>query len=66
MKNMKPKLLLISGICLIMSACAINNPSPANNDNNANSMNIYSNTPDNPNVSSRAASNVEFTQENQL
>lgn len=61
---MKPKLLLISGICLIMSACAINNPSPA--DTNANSVNSYNNTPDNPNVSSRAASNVEFTQENQL
>lgn len=57
------KKLLLALICcssLTLVACATNN-------NNAQSgINTYGNTPDSPNVSSKAASNEEFPQENQL
>ncbi|MDD3266087.1 MAG: hypothetical protein PHC75_02765 [Burkholderiales bacterium] len=55
------KLLLITVFCFGLFACATNNSGSANN-----SVNTYGNQPDSPMVGSRAASSVEFPEENQL
>ncbi len=56
---MKKYIMLLIGICGLCS-CATNNQSQNNN-----GITTYGNQPDNPNVSSRAASSVEFPEENQ-
>lgn len=58
------KLLLALMCCssLTLVACASNNTS----NNGQSGINTYGNTPDNPMVNSKAASNEEFPQENQL
>jgi len=58
---MNKRIILIAGIALTLVACA-NNANAPNND----SLTTYGNQPDSPTVNSRAASNEEFPQENQL
>lgn len=62
---MKLMLTIIASACLLLASCATNNPGP-NSSNNNSGISTYGNDPDNPNVSSRAASSQEFPQENQF
>lgn len=55
------KILLIIISCFGLFACATNNSGSTGN-----SINTYDNQPDSPTVGSRAASSVEFPEENQL
>lgn len=55
------RVLLISVFCFGLFACATNNSGGTDN-----SVNTYGNQPDSPTVGSRAASSVEFPEENQL
>lgn len=59
---MKKYIILLIGIFGLCSCATNNNQSPNTNNNG---VTTYGNQPDNPNVNSRAASSVEFPQENQ-
>lgn len=61
---MKSTLVIIISACLMLASCATNNSGSSNSNNSG--ISTYGNDPDNPNVSSRAASSQEFPQENQF